>query len=124
MCAYTLVALADGSYKFVGLSQPNVSLMLKYYGFKTTAKGGSGFGDGALAPFGGTRPSGEAEGDHALGAGFLGCGRLGMCIRAKIHSFFTFFALDGGGVPRVWGPWVGHQSKEWWWGAWGVGPLG
>lgn len=30
---------AGGTYRYRGLSQPTVSLMLKYYGFKTVAKG-------------------------------------------------------------------------------------
>lgn len=38
MC-YILLLNSGGKYRFVGLSQPNVSLMLKYYGFKTVAKG-------------------------------------------------------------------------------------
>lgn len=35
----TCVCVAGGLYKFVGLSQPHVSVMLKNYGFKTVAKG-------------------------------------------------------------------------------------
>ena len=31
--------LAGNSYRFVGLSQPHVSIQLKHYGFKTVAKG-------------------------------------------------------------------------------------
>lgn len=30
---------AGGSYTFRGLSQPTVSIVVKYYGFKTVAKG-------------------------------------------------------------------------------------
>jgi hypothetical protein len=33
------LTIAGGSYRFVGLSQPNVTLLLKQYGFKTVAKG-------------------------------------------------------------------------------------
>lgn len=34
-----VLLIAGGKYRFRGLSQPNVVLMLKHYGFKTVAKG-------------------------------------------------------------------------------------
>ena len=34
-----LCPCTGGLYRFMGLSQPTVSLMMKHYGFKTTAKG-------------------------------------------------------------------------------------
>ncbi|KXZ54450.1 hypothetical protein GPECTOR_4g1001 [Gonium pectorale] len=87
-----------GSYRFRGLSQPTVSIVVKYYGFKTVAKGFRyvEFPDGTRIElhypqyfiknvvYGSSRPRAEVDGQAIL-----------VDIRNRLKTVITFGALKG-----------------------------
>eukprot|EP00198_Chlamydomonas_reinhardtii_P009896 XP_001699233.1 predicted protein [Chlamydomonas reinhardtii] len=87
-----------GSYRFRGLSQPTVSIQVKYYGFKTVAKGFRyvEFRDGTRIElhypqyyiknvvYGSSRPRAEVDGQAIL-----------VDVRNKLKTVISFGALKG-----------------------------
>ncbi|EFJ41509.1 hypothetical protein VOLCADRAFT_121628, partial [Volvox carteri f. nagariensis] len=87
-----------GAYRFLGLSQPTVSIVVKYYGFKTVAKGFRyvDFPDGTRIElhypqyyiknvvYGSSRPRAEVDGQAIL-----------VDVRNKLKTVINFGALKG-----------------------------